>query len=292
MYVAERFATGDRLRFFFNPTANKASSRFWRRELQERLRVHVHNTLLTLFRQSGIDRERIARVYVYVPTDPVIRRNQLERRQALIAREETASVEVEVVDRIIIEVLLVLLRHPGSKAADVVRYLRGHSLPLSGDRSTSMFRHWSMPASSSPWVGCIGAFDWYRTKPSKRGFRCSARSLPDTRSRRCRNRTTYRSRRICAQIGPAMSCRSSAIRCARPESLTVTVWWSNRERMPITARVLWPWIRGDEATLKWIAQESERVILCPEHSALEPMEFDLQDVVIQGVLVGQMHSYR
>ena len=51
-------------------------------------------------------------------------------------------------------------------------------------------------------------------------------------------------------------------------------------------------IRGDEATLKWITQESGRVILCPEHSALEPMEFDLQDVVIQGVLVGQMRSYR
>ncbi len=51
-------------------------------------------------------------------------------------------------------------------------------------------------------------------------------------------------------------------------------------------------IRGDEATLKWIAQASERVLPCPEHSALESMELYLQDVVIQGVLVGQMRWYR
>ena len=100
------------------------------RELQERLRVRVHNTLLTLLRQGEVDRERITRVYVYLHRDPVIRRDQIERRQALIGAAETASVEVQVDDRIIIEVLLVLLRHPGSKAAEVVRYLRGHSPPI------------------------------------------------------------------------------------------------------------------------------------------------------------------
>ncbi len=100
------------------------------RELQERLRVRVHNTLLTLLRQGKVDRERIAQVYVYLHRDPVIRRDQIERRHALIGAVETVSVEVEVDDRIIIEVLLVLLRHPGSKAAEVVRYLRGHSPPI------------------------------------------------------------------------------------------------------------------------------------------------------------------
>lgn len=100
------------------------------RELQERLRVRVHNTLLTLLRQGEIDRERIAQFYVYLHHDSVIRRDQIERRQALIATAETASVEVAVDDRIIIQVLLVLLRHPGAKTADVVRYLRGHSPPI------------------------------------------------------------------------------------------------------------------------------------------------------------------
>ncbi|MCP5091163.1 MAG: hypothetical protein GY949_09595 [Gammaproteobacteria bacterium] len=59
--------------------------------------------------------------------DPVIRGEQIGRRQALIAAAETVAVEMEVDDWIIIQVLLVLLRHPGSKAADVVRYLRGDS---------------------------------------------------------------------------------------------------------------------------------------------------------------------
>lgn len=100
------------------------------RELQERLQIRVHNTLLTLLRQGDIDRKRIAQVYVYLHHDPVIRGDQIKRRQALIATEETASLEAGVDDWIIIQVLLVLLRHPGSKAADVVRYLRGHSPPI------------------------------------------------------------------------------------------------------------------------------------------------------------------
>jgi len=100
------------------------------RELQERLRVRVHNTLLALLRQGEISRERIAQFYVYLHRDPDIRRDQIGRRQALIATQETAPVDVEVGDRIIIQVLLVLLRHPGAKAADVVRYLRGHSPPI------------------------------------------------------------------------------------------------------------------------------------------------------------------
>jgi hypothetical protein len=33
-------------------------------------------------------------------------------------------------DPVIIQVLLTLLHHPGAKAADAVRYLRGHSPPI------------------------------------------------------------------------------------------------------------------------------------------------------------------
>jgi repressor LexA len=51
-------------------------------------------------------------------------------------------------------------------------------------------------------------------------------------------------------------------------------------------------IRGEEATLKRIVQEPGQVTLFSENSELQPMVFDPQDVVIQGVLVGQMRSYR
>jgi len=114
------------------------------RELQERLRVRVHNTLLTLFRQGEIDRERMAQFYVYLHRDPVIRKAQIARRQALLATEEKASVGAQVDDRTIIEVLLVLLRHPGAKAVDVVRYLRGHSPPITMNAVRIVFARYEL----------------------------------------------------------------------------------------------------------------------------------------------------
>ena len=114
------------------------------RELQERLRVRVHNTLLTLLRQGEIDRQRIAQVYVYLHSDRVIGGDQIRRRQALIATQETVCDEIEVNDRIIIEVLFVLLRHPGPKAADVVRYLRGHSPPITMSQVRIVFARYEL----------------------------------------------------------------------------------------------------------------------------------------------------
>jgi repressor LexA len=51
-------------------------------------------------------------------------------------------------------------------------------------------------------------------------------------------------------------------------------------------------VRGEEVTLKRILQQPGRTILYPENSALEAMELDPDEVQIQGVLVGQMRSYR
>ena len=97
-------------------------------ELQERLRVRVHNTLADLWRHGEIDRERLLEVFVYLHVKPVVRRTQIARRKELLAAQ---TVEAEVTDAIVIEVLLTLLRHPGSTAANVVRRLRGHSPPIS-----------------------------------------------------------------------------------------------------------------------------------------------------------------
>ncbi len=98
------------------------------RKLQEGFRVRVRNTLLALFREGEIERERILRFYVYLHHDPILRKAQLEHQRALFDAEEGASVELQVDERIVIQILLVLLSHLGV-AADVVRYLRGHSPP-------------------------------------------------------------------------------------------------------------------------------------------------------------------
>ena len=51
-------------------------------------------------------------------------------------------------------------------------------------------------------------------------------------------------------------------------------------------------IGGDEVTLKRILQEPGRVILYPENRTMQAIEYHPDEVEIQGVLVGQMRSYR
>ena len=99
------------------------------RELQDRLRVRVHNTLLALLRQGEIERERLGALYVYLHRDADVRHKQIQRRQALISAQD-AQRQVLLTDAAIIAVLLTLLHHPEAKAADVVRYLQGHSPPI------------------------------------------------------------------------------------------------------------------------------------------------------------------
>lgn len=51
-------------------------------------------------------------------------------------------------------------------------------------------------------------------------------------------------------------------------------------------------VRGEEVTLKRLLQEPGRTMLYPENSAMAALGFDPDEVQIQGVLVGQMRSYR
>jgi repressor LexA len=51
-------------------------------------------------------------------------------------------------------------------------------------------------------------------------------------------------------------------------------------------------IRGEETTLKRILQEPGRVTLFPANRELSPTVFAPEDVAIQGVVVGQMRTYR
>lgn len=51
-------------------------------------------------------------------------------------------------------------------------------------------------------------------------------------------------------------------------------------------------INGEEATLKRIVQKPGMVLLYPENSNMDPIRIQPDKVEIQGVLVGQMRSYR
>lgn len=51
-------------------------------------------------------------------------------------------------------------------------------------------------------------------------------------------------------------------------------------------------IEGEEATLKTLEQRPEEVILHPANHTMKPMHYGIEQVQIQGVLVGQMRSYQ
>ncbi len=102
------------------------------RELQDLLKVRVQVVLLGLYRQHKVTREKIGGFYVYLHSDADVCRAQRMRRQEKIDLAERIqnSPHPLVSDDEIIQVLLTLLHHPGAQAAEVARYLRGHSPPI------------------------------------------------------------------------------------------------------------------------------------------------------------------
>ena len=115
-------------------------------ELQARLLVRVHNTLLDLLRKREVERERLQQVYVYFDVDAGVRAAQRQRRQERLSRAQGGATESQITDQIIIEVLLVLLRHPGADPAQVVRHLRGRSPPLSIEHVGVVFARYNLDA--------------------------------------------------------------------------------------------------------------------------------------------------
>lgn len=120
------------------------------RELQERLRVRVHNPLLTLHRRGEIGREASLGVYLYVHIDPDVRREQLRHRQEQIEAADAEREARAVSDATIIEVLLVLLRYPGSRVGDVVRRLRGHDPPIPHVQVQAVFDRFDLGQKGGP----------------------------------------------------------------------------------------------------------------------------------------------
>jgi len=115
------------------------------RELQALLRVRVQVLLLRAVRQEAIRRETVSGLYLYLHIDRAIGEIQLQRRQERIAAQqsgETAIVRLD--DAVIIQVLLILIRHPGSRPAAVVRTLRGHSPPIGLDQVVEIFTRYDL----------------------------------------------------------------------------------------------------------------------------------------------------
>ena len=115
------------------------------RELQELLRVRVQVLLLEAVRQEEIRREPVAGFYLYLHRDPSLGERQLQRRQERVAAAQPSAEAVSGVDdEIIIQVLLTLIRHRGSRPAEVMRLLRGHSPPIRLEQVVEIFARYEL----------------------------------------------------------------------------------------------------------------------------------------------------
>jgi hypothetical protein len=115
------------------------------RELQELLRVRVQVLLLRAVRQKAIRREAVSGLYLYASIDPAIGEIQLQRRRERIGARQSGETQIVRVDEsVIIQVLLTLIRHPGSRPGDVARILRGHSPPIGLDQVAEIFTRYEL----------------------------------------------------------------------------------------------------------------------------------------------------
>lgn len=105
-----------------------ATEGYTQRELQELLGVRVQNILAALLERDVVERCKQGRLFVYVAPEAETQQSQLaerlRRQERLRARGEGVALEV------VIEILLVLIRHPGSDPSAVARRLRDRSPPI------------------------------------------------------------------------------------------------------------------------------------------------------------------
>jgi len=101
---------------------------YTQRELQELLQVRVQTSLLRMVHDKKLARCKVAGQFIYLHPDSKIRMEQLTKRRELF--EQRRFELKEVTDAVVIQVLLILIRHPGSRTGDVARRLKGHSPPI------------------------------------------------------------------------------------------------------------------------------------------------------------------
>lgn len=100
------------------------------RELQDFLQVRAQSVLLDAVRQNKVTvaREAFHGLYLYLHPDEKLRSDQLARRGEMLEAQRFEAQEVT--EQVVIEVLLVLIRYPGSRVGDVARRLKGRQPPI------------------------------------------------------------------------------------------------------------------------------------------------------------------
>ena len=112
------------------------------RELQELLGVRVQNVVAAKLKRSKLVRERIGEAFVYLHSSPSLRQQQLERRSQQVLERPVGESGVSL--DVVVDVLLVLIRHPGSDPGAVSRRLRKRSPPIDIEQIRGVFRRYQL----------------------------------------------------------------------------------------------------------------------------------------------------
>jgi hypothetical protein len=114
------------------------------RELQQLVRVRVHNTLLSLVREERINRQRLETMYLYVSVEAERASHQVAvRRELLASRKEVA---LPLTSSTIIEVLLEVIQtaQPRVTPTDVAKRLTDREVPVTADQVEQIFDRYSL----------------------------------------------------------------------------------------------------------------------------------------------------
>lgn len=128
----------------------KSETGFTQREMQELLRVRVQAFLQVLVKEREVERERLGGIYHYFHAKPEIGKVQLQCRIKRIEAAKESNVEID--DTIIIRVLIVLIRYPGSPPDQVIRHLRGYSPPIVLKQVEAVFARYDIGKKRGPTI--------------------------------------------------------------------------------------------------------------------------------------------
>lgn len=112
------------------------------RELQDLLKVRVQTSLASMVHNKKLTRTKVAGNFIYLHPDSKSQEKQLIKRHEII-EERRFAIEA-VTDAVVIKVLLILIRHPGSNAGKVARRLKGHSPPITKQHVQVVFDRYNL----------------------------------------------------------------------------------------------------------------------------------------------------
>ena len=122
---------------------NKAQAGHTHAELQDRLRLRVHDTLHDLVAAREIGRAEIERLYLYVSAEPTAAEAQIAVRQRLIAEPPLPSGPLPD-PAVVIEVLLAVIHSPKPEVAALAALMRAQGKAITREQVEAVWAHYEL----------------------------------------------------------------------------------------------------------------------------------------------------